>query len=100
MGETDDLSTRQRETLLWVENFIRQNRMPPTVREIGDAFGIKSSSVFDLLKALERKGYIRREPRKATSIVILDAGPEKRVTSASSLSPNPANGSKRRSRNA
>ena len=72
MDSTHDLSPRQWETLQWVRNFIRQQHMPPTVRDIGDAFGIKSSSVFDLLQALERKGYIRRERRKARSIVILD----------------------------
>lgn len=71
MARTNDLSPRQRETLQWVKDFIRKNRMPPTVREIGDSFGIKSSSVFDVLKALERKGYIKREPRKARSIVVL-----------------------------
>lgn len=71
MARTNDLTPRQRETLQWVKDFIRKNRMPPTVREIGDSFGIKSSSVFDVLKALERKGYIKREPRKARSIVVL-----------------------------
>jgi|DewCreStandDraft_4_1066084.scaffolds.fasta_scaffold05673_3 repressor LexA len=72
MHRPEDLSPRQRETFQWVKNFIRENHMPPTVREIGEAFGTKSSSVFDLLEALERKGYITREPRKARSIVIID----------------------------
>lgn len=72
MDKANDLSPRQRETLDWVKNFIHAKQMPPTVREIGEAFGIKGSSVFDLLRALERKGYITREPRKARSIVVLD----------------------------
>lgn len=72
MGRANDLSPRQRETLDWVKHFIHEKQMPPTVREIGEAFGTKSSSVFDVLKALERKGYISREPRKARSIVVLD----------------------------
>lgn len=50
------LTPRQQEVLDWVKAFIRDHGMPPTVREIGAAFGIKSSSVFDLLKALEQKG--------------------------------------------
>jgi repressor LexA len=33
---------------------------PPTVREIGERFGTASSSVFDVIKALERKGYLTR----------------------------------------
>ncbi len=76
LDRTHNLSPRQRETLQWVRHFIRQQHMPPTVRDIGDAFGIKSSSVFDLLQALERKGYITRKRRKARSIVILDCTAE------------------------
>lgn len=72
MDRANDLSPRQRETLDWVKSFIHERHMPPTVREIGEAFGIKSSSVFDLLRALERKRYITREPRKARSIVVLE----------------------------
>jgi len=44
--------------------------MPPTVREIGGAFGIKSSSVFDLLQALERKGHLRRGDLGARSLIV------------------------------
>ncbi len=65
-----DLTKRQRETLDWVKEFIRENGLPPTVREIGDAFGIKSSSVFDLLTVLERKGYLRRRDRGARSLIV------------------------------
>lgn len=55
-----DLTPRQQETLEWIRDFIAEHSMPPTVREIGNAFNIKSSSVFELLKTLERKGYLRR----------------------------------------
>jgi len=61
---------RQREILAWVKAFIREHGMPPTVREIGAAFGIKSSSVFALLKALERKGYLERGDLGARSLII------------------------------
>ena len=81
LPKTADLTPRQRETLQWVTDFIRKNRMPPTVREIGEGLGTKGSSVFDLLKALERKGYIKREPRKARSIVVLDHRSQKSATS-------------------
>jgi repressor LexA len=72
MPRTNELTPRQRETLAWIKSFIRDNRMPPTVREIGGAFGIKSSSVFDLLKALERKGYVRRGELGARSLIVED----------------------------
>lgn len=64
------LTPRQRETLAWVKAFIRENGMPPTVREIGRALEIESSSVFDLLQALERKGFIRRGDLGARSLII------------------------------
>lgn len=68
------LTPRQRETLDWVKGFIRKNGMPPTVREIGGAFDIKSSTVFELLKALERKGYLRRGDLGARSLIVEDGG--------------------------
>ncbi|MFH1865737.1 MAG: transcriptional repressor LexA, partial [Candidatus Eisenbacteria bacterium] len=66
------LTPRQRETLEWVKGFIRKNGMPPTVREIGGAFGIKSSTVFELLKALERKDYLKRGKLGARSLIVQD----------------------------
>lgn len=67
-----ELTPRQRETLEWVKEFIRENGIPPTVREIGRAFRIKSSSVFDLLQSLERKGVLRRGDLGARSLIVKD----------------------------
>ncbi len=44
------------------------------MREIGAHFGFVPRSVFDHLKALERKGYLRRRSSKARSLEILDEG--------------------------
>lgn len=68
-GENDP-SPRQQETLDWIKGFIRRHGIPPTVREIGEAFGIKSSSVFDLLQALERKGLLKRGDLGARSLIV------------------------------
>lgn len=68
--ETLELTARQRQVLEWVKAFIREHAMPPTVREIGEAFSIKSSSVFDLLKTLERKSCLRRGDRGARSLIV------------------------------
>lgn len=54
------LTQRQQEILAFIKGFIGERGYPPTVREIGAHFGIEPSSVFDHLKALERKGYLRR----------------------------------------
>ncbi|MBE0568409.1 MAG: transcriptional repressor LexA [Deltaproteobacteria bacterium] len=68
--KTVEPTPRQQQVLEWVKEFIQENGMPPTVREIGAAFGIKSSSVFDLLTALERKGHLRRGNRSARSLIV------------------------------
>jgi len=58
--------------LNWIMDFIQEHSMPPTLREIGDSFGMKSSSVFDHLKALEQKGYIKRGEMGARSLIVKD----------------------------
>ncbi len=66
------LTARQREVLDFIRHFMRRAGYPPTVREIGSHFGFVPRSVFDHLKALERKGYVRREASKSRSLQILD----------------------------
>lgn len=66
-----ELSQRQEETLEWIKQFIARHGIPPTVREIGRGFGIKSSSVFDILKALQKKGYLRRTKLGSRSLEII-----------------------------
>lgn len=68
------LTDRQRETLKWIKAFIRKHEMPPTVRELARALGIKSSSAFHLLARLERKGYIKRGAMGARSLKVLGSG--------------------------
>jgi repressor LexA len=68
------LTARQREFLDFIRQFIRRVGYPPTVREIGAHFGFVPRSVFDHLKALERKGYLHRDPGKSRSLQILDDG--------------------------
>ena len=67
---SESLTDRQREILNWIKTFIRKQSMPPTVREIGAAFDIKGSSVFQHLKALEKKGYLRRGELGARSLIV------------------------------
>ena len=61
-------TARQLRILGWIEEFVSAHGMPPTVREIGRAFGIASSSVFKHLKALEKKGLLRRGELGARSL--------------------------------
>lgn len=69
-----DLRQRQIAILDFIKKEIRQKGYPPSVREIGDAVGLMSSStVHGHLQTLEEKGYIRRDPTKPRAIEILDS---------------------------
>jgi repressor LexA len=66
------LTERQKDILDFLQNYIEDEGYPPTLREIGLRFGIKSTNgVNDHLQAIERKGYIRRSPDTSRGIVIL-----------------------------
>ncbi len=69
-----DLSKRQELILEFIKQEIREKGYPPSVREIGDAVGLMSSStVHGHLQTLEDKGYIRRDPTKPRAIEVLDS---------------------------
>lgn len=69
-----DLSHRQTDILEFIKRVIRQKGYPPSVREIGDAVGLMSSStVHGHLQTLEEKGYIRRDATKPRAIEVLDS---------------------------
>lgn len=67
-----NLTPRQREILDFVKEFTLESGYPPSVREIGRHFHIYPRAAFDHLKALERKGYLRRRQTKSRGIEILD----------------------------
>jgi len=69
--EKEKLTARQREILDWITGFIDEHGLPPTVREIGSAFDMQSSSVFDHLQALQRKGYLRRGDLGARDLTVV-----------------------------
>jgi repressor LexA len=54
------LTDRQREVLEFIQAFTEEHGVPPTVREIGGRFHVTPRAAFDHLRALERKGYLRR----------------------------------------
>lgn len=69
---TEPLTPRQREIYEWIREFIAEYQYPPTFREIGAAFGIASlEGVSCNLKALEKKGWIKRDHNAARSIQIV-----------------------------
>lgn len=67
------ISNRQQAILEFIKNEVRAKGYPPSVREIGEAVGLASSStVHGHLDRLEKKGLIRRDPTKPRAIEILD----------------------------
>jgi repressor LexA len=67
------LSKRQEDILAFIKEEVRSKGYPPSVREIGEAVGLASSStVHGHLARLESKGLIRRDPTKPRAIEILD----------------------------
>lgn len=70
------LSTRQRQILKYIKDMVRAKGYPPSVREIGEAVGLSSSStVHSHLAKLEELGFIRRDPTKPRAIDVLDEAP-------------------------
>ncbi len=70
------LTLRQREILDYLRKMLREKAYPPTVREIGLAIGLSSSStVQNHLNTLERKGYIHRDPSKSRAIELVEKDP-------------------------
>jgi repressor LexA len=77
------LTRRQAEILTFIQRFAETHGYPPSVREIGRALGLTSSStVHSHLAALEKKGYLHRDPSKPRALEVLRderAAPPKKV---------------------
>jgi repressor LexA len=64
------LTERQLEVLRFIAREIEERGYPPTIREIGEALDIRSTNgVNDHLKALERKGFLARDPVKSRALI-------------------------------
>ena len=67
------VTDRQRAILDYLRGFVDEHGYPPTVREIGEAVGLRSpSTVHAHLAQLERAGLIRRDPTKPRAIELAD----------------------------
>jgi repressor LexA len=68
----DKLGTTQRDVYQFIIRYWKHEGFAPTVREIGDEFGIVPSNVHHHLKHLESKGFIRRRGNLARSLEVVD----------------------------
>lgn len=77
------LTKRQAQTLDYIRQSIEQRGYPPTLREIGEYMGIRSTNgVNDHLRALERKGYLRREDMKSRALRLVNVSNDAESSSA------------------
>ena len=75
-----ELSAKQQQILSYLKSEVQKKGYPPSVREICQAVGLKSTStVHAHLSRQEKKGYIRRNPTKPRAIEILDQTDKKDV---------------------
>ncbi len=71
MGGIEGLTARQRRILEVIRGSVEDRGYPPSVREIGEAVGLRSpSSVHSQLATLERGGYLRRDPSRPRAIEV------------------------------
>ncbi|MEK6236340.1 MAG: transcriptional repressor LexA [Planctomycetales bacterium] len=77
MSNLDRLTDKQRKIYEFIRDRIRTRGYGPTVREIGKGFGIKSpNGVMCHLKALEKKGLIKREQNMSRAITLVEESPQ------------------------
>jgi repressor LexA len=70
----DRLTARQRAILEAIRDSVERRGYPPSIREICEAAGLSStSSVAHQLRALERKGYLRRDPNRPRAVDVRQA---------------------------
>ncbi len=77
-GPPDDsgLTPRQRKVLEVIRHAVSERGYPPSVREIGEAVGLTStSSVAHQLRVLQEKGFLRRDPHRPRAMEVLPARP-------------------------
>ena len=73
-----ELTSRQQDVLGFIRTFTARHGVPPTVREIGEKFRVTPRAAFDHLRALERKGVLRRRTsagRTSRALTLTDQAP-------------------------
>lgn len=74
--ERHTLSERQKKILKFIENFLAKHGYPPTIRDIGEAVNIASTSVVNYnLNKLADRGYIKREPKVSRGLWLANQEP-------------------------
>ncbi|AVQ13310.1 LexA repressor [Leptospira santarosai] len=70
-----DLTDKQQAVLTFITTIIKERGFPPTIREIGDEFGITAKGAYDHLKAIEKKGYLKTVKNQSRAIELIRQSP-------------------------
>ncbi len=82
-SDGDGLTPRQRKVLEVIRDSVERRGYPPTVREIGEAVGLTStSSVSHQLQTLQKKGFLRRDPSRPRAVDVRMPGETPAQTAA------------------
>lgn len=65
------LTDSQRRALLEVQAFVGRHKFPPTVQELAEILGVSGASAHAQIGQLVRKGFLKREPRKARGLSVV-----------------------------
>ena len=69
--KSEEITDPQARTLRVICEILDSTGLPPTVKELADALSISHASAHEQITQLVRKGYLRKEERKARSIVVV-----------------------------
>jgi repressor LexA len=90
-ADADGLTPRQRRVLEVIRDSVERRGYPPSMREIGEAVGLLStSSVAHQLTSLERKGFLRRDPNRPRAVEVKMPASPADVTGEGDERPAPA----------
>lgn len=65
------ITAAQRRTLKEICDFITRRQFPPTMQELAELLGVRPATVHEHVTELVRKGYVKREPRKARGLAVV-----------------------------
>jgi repressor LexA len=68
-----ELTERQKEVLSFIGRFVHEHSYPPTIREIGEHFGISIKGAHDHVIALKKKGALRQREKRSRTMEVVGA---------------------------
>ena len=66
-----ELTSRQREILQFISDYIENNSFPPTVRETAAHFSVSIKAIQDHFTALSKKGYLFKDEKRSRSLKVI-----------------------------